>query len=88
MRFSTVAACLAACLAPAAALSIFDGNAPDLVANDDLDIPGDSPLQLCPGDHSKDLVEIERVDLSPNPPKAYGRTASVLHCLSLLTLKQ
>jgi hypothetical protein len=34
-------------------------------------VPGDSPLEFCPGDHSKDLVTIESVDLSPNPPKAY-----------------
>merc|ERR1712169_139566 len=46
------------------------GNAPDAIANDDNKIPGDSPLQFCPGDHSKDLVTIESVDLSPNPPKA------------------
>jgi len=67
MRLTAVAACL---LAPAAALSVFNGNAPDAIANDDNKIPGDSPLQFCPGDHSKDLVTIESVDLSPNPPKA------------------
>jgi hypothetical protein len=70
MRFSAVAACLTACLAPAAALSITYDGTPELALDDDLKIPGDSPLQLCPGDHSKDLVTIERVDLSPNPPKA------------------
>ncbi|KAI9167123.1 Phosphatidylglycerol/phosphatidylinositol transfer protein [Paramyrothecium foliicola] len=70
MRFATVAACLTACLAPAAALSVLNGNAPDLAINDDNKIPGDSPLELCPGDHDKDRVTIERVDLSPNPPKA------------------
>merc|ERR1712169_131802 len=48
----------------------FYRNAPDAIANDDNKIPGDSPLQFCPGDHSKDLVTIESVDLSPNPPKA------------------
>lgn len=68
MRFPAVAACL---LAPVAAFSVFNGNAPDAVANDDYRVPGDSPLEFCPGDHSKDLVTIESVDLSPNPPKAY-----------------
>merc|ERR1712025_840533 len=57
-------------LTAVAALSVFNGNAPDAIANDDNKIPGDSPLQFCPGDHSKDLVTIESVDLSPNPPKA------------------
>ncbi|KAF4947494.1 hypothetical protein FSARC_13957 [Fusarium sarcochroum] len=70
MRFSTVTACLTACLAPAAALSVLNGRAPDVTISDDLKIPGDSPLELCPGDHSADLVKIEKVDLAPNPPKA------------------
>ncbi|CAM1511263.1 Fc.00g087760.m01.CDS01 [Cosmosporella sp. VM-42] len=69
MRFSTVAACLSACLAPTAALSIFNGNA-DVIVNEDLKIPGESPLELCPGEHKEDLVVIESVDLLPNPPKA------------------
>lgn len=70
MRFSTVAACLTACLAPAAALSVFNGRS-DVIVNEDNKIPGDSPLELCPGDHKDDLVRIDKVNLSPNPPKAY-----------------
>ncbi|CEI40497.1 unnamed protein product [Fusarium venenatum] len=70
MRFSTVTACLTACLAPAAALSVLNGKAPELTISDDLKIPGDSPLEFCPGDHAADLIKIDRVDLSPNPPKA------------------
>ncbi|KAK7415323.1 Phosphatidylglycerol/phosphatidylinositol transfer protein [Neonectria punicea] len=69
MRISTVTACLSVCLAPAAALSIFNGKAPDVAVNDDLKIPGDSPLELCPGDHAADLIKIDSVDLSPNPPQ-------------------
>lgn len=69
MRFSTVTACLATCLAPATALSVFNGRAPDVAVNDDLKIPGDSPLELCPGDHTADLVVIDSVDLAPNPPQ-------------------
>jgi len=68
MRFSV--ACLSACLAPAAALSVFNGNAPDVTANLGLRIPGESPLELCDGEHGDDIVEIERVDLMPNPPAA------------------
>lgn len=77
MRFSTVTACLTACLAPAAALSVLNGKAPELTISDDLKIPGDSPLEFCPGDHAADLIKIDRVDLAPNPPKAYGYPA---HC--------
>ncbi|KAH6895312.1 ML domain-containing protein [Thelonectria olida] len=69
MRFSTVTACLATCLAPAAALSVFNGKAPAIAVDDDLKIPGDSPLELCKGDHAADLVVIDRVDLAPNPPQ-------------------
>lgn len=69
MRFSV--ACLSACLAPATALSIFnDGNSLDVIANEDLKIPGESPLELCAGEHADDIVIIKRVDLVPNPPAA------------------
>ena len=74
MRFSAAVALLSACAAPAVALSIFNGNAPDVTPNDDLKIPGESPLELCPGEHDKDLVHIDSVDLSPNPPRAYDDT--------------
>lgn len=69
MRVFT-AAFLAGLLAPATAASIANGQASSVFPRgDDLKIPGDSPLELCPGDHTLDLVEINRVDLSPNPPK-------------------
>ncbi|KAL2206464.1 hypothetical protein CC79DRAFT_1369881 [Sarocladium strictum] len=70
MRFS-VAACLTALAAPIAAASIANGQSPNLVkrGDDDNKVPGDSPLEFCPGDHSKDLVTIDKVDLSPNPPQ-------------------
>jgi hypothetical protein len=67
MRYS---AAFAALLATASGLSIFGGNQ-DVIANNDLKIPGDSPLELCQGDHKDDLVQIEKVDLEPNPPAAY-----------------
>ncbi|KAF7549219.1 hypothetical protein G7Z17_g6529 [Cylindrodendrum hubeiense] len=51
-------------------MSIFNGKAPDVAVNEDLKIPGDSPLELCPGDHTADLITIDRVDLLPNPPQA------------------
>lgn len=33
-------------------------------------VPGDNPLYFC-GDPADDLLKIEKVDLSPNPPKPY-----------------
>ncbi|OAR01848.1 hypothetical protein LLEC1_04554 [Akanthomyces lecanii] len=61
MKFSTAIGLLSICLAPATALSILD---------DKNKIPGESPLELCEGDHSSDLITIKNVDLTPNPPKA------------------
>jgi hypothetical protein len=55
-----------------AALTLFSAClASAAVIQEDLDIPGDSPLQLCANyDHSKDTIHITSVDLDPNPPKA------------------
>jgi hypothetical protein len=60
---------LAALYSAASALSIYGGDQ-TAIANDDLKIPGDSPLELCEGDHSDDLLKITSVDLEPNPPEA------------------
>ncbi|KAL1800396.1 hypothetical protein ACET3X_000738 [Alternaria dauci] len=38
-------------------------------------VPGDNPLYFC-GDPADDLLKIEKVDLSPNPPKP-GETLSI-----------
>ena len=68
MKFaSAVVALLSAGLVPATALP----RDQSVIANDDLKIPGDSPLELCNKDHENDTVTIEKVDLLPNPPKAY-----------------
>lgn len=60
---------LAALLSAAQGLSIFGNDA--VTTNDDLKVPGESPLELCDKDHDDDIVQIERVDLLPNPPEAY-----------------
>lgn len=41
-----------------------------LPTDDDLKIPGESPLELCPKEHEVDIIQIESVDLLPNPPQA------------------
>jgi len=66
MRFSAAFAVL---LATANGRSFFGGSQ-DVIVNEDLKIPGDSPLELCQGEHKDDLVHIEKVDLEPNPPAA------------------
>ena len=52
----------------------FGGN--QVTVNEDLKIPGDSPLELCPKAHDKDIITIDKVDLVPNPPKACVLPAS------------
>jgi hypothetical protein len=37
--------------------------------NDDFPVPGDNPLDFC-SDPADDILTIEKVDLSPNPPEA------------------
>ncbi|KAK0641551.1 putative phosphatidylglycerol/phosphatidylinositol transfer protein [Cercophora newfieldiana] len=39
-------------------------------ADDELDVPGQSPLKFCEADRAKDIITIEEVVLSPNPPQA------------------
>jgi len=34
-------------------------------------VPGDNPLKFCKKDHGDDLLVLEKVDLSPNPPVKY-----------------
>jgi len=67
MRFSAAFLALAS---SASGLSLFRGDS-DVTINQDLDIPGESPIQLCDTDHSDDLVKITSIDLLPNPPEAY-----------------
>lgn len=74
MRSATVFAALLS-TASAAGLSFF-GDEP--IANQDLKVPGESPLEFCPNDHSQDVVTIDSVDLSPNPPEAYVLPAHAL----------
>jgi hypothetical protein len=72
MRFAATAIALYAASAAARGLSLF-GHDDEVVANADLKIPGNSPLELCDkgeNGHEKDIAEILSVDLTPNPPSA------------------
>jgi len=68
MRFAAIVA-LAFGLAPASGLSVFRGDDQSVI-QDDLDVPGDSPLKYCHEKRDNDLIKIQKVDLSPNPPQA------------------
>jgi len=73
MRFSTAVFAFAAAVAPVGALGLWGAKQDSVGARDDLKIPGESPLELCPKDHDDDIIKIERVDLIPNPPEP-GKT--------------
>ena len=34
-------------------------------------VPGDNPLTYCKKDHDDDLLKLEKVNLTPNPPVKY-----------------
>lgn len=34
-------------------------------------VPGDNPLSYCRAEHDDDLLVLDHVNLSPNPPQAY-----------------
>ena len=53
------------------ALAVWGGDKQAVVFDDRVVIPGASPLEHCKAEHVDDLVEIEHVNLSPNPPVAY-----------------
>jgi hypothetical protein len=53
-------------LVTAESLSFFGGN--QRVLDDDLKVPGDSPLNHCHPGFGGDILEIDHVNLIPNPP--------------------
>ncbi|KAL1840149.1 hypothetical protein VTJ49DRAFT_765 [Mycothermus thermophilus] len=75
MRFSTLLFALAASVADAR--NIYRPNSDQsLVKRTDLDVPGQNPLQFCEADREKDIITIEEVILTPNPPEA-GQTLRI-----------
>ncbi|SPO05847.1 probable phosphatidylglycerol / phosphatidylinositol transfer protein [Cephalotrichum gorgonifer] len=64
MRLSTAITLLSAALAPVAA------SISNVRRGADLKVPGDSPIEYCSPDHADDILTIESIDLSPNPPLA------------------
>lgn len=55
---------------------VFWGSSPEIAPFEDkLDVPGDNPLQHCQ-DPEGDILELEEVDLDPNPPSP-GKTLTI-----------
>jgi len=67
MRFSgAITALLLSTVVASKRLSFLGGN--QQVLDESLTVPGESPLEYCEPNHDKDLLLIEYVDLTPNPP--------------------
>ncbi|KAL2267462.1 hypothetical protein VTJ83DRAFT_4739 [Remersonia thermophila] len=69
MRFSTLLIALAASIADARYVSP-PINIQSLAKRADLDVPGQNPLRFCEADRENDIITIEEVILTPNPPEA------------------
>lgn len=41
------------------------------VLSDGEKVPGENPLSYCQKDHSHDILVLDHVNLTPNPPHAY-----------------
>ncbi|KAH6856809.1 ML domain-containing protein [Chaetomium sp. MPI-CAGE-AT-0009] len=68
MRLSSIILALAA---SASARNVFRSGGQSLVKRGDpLDVPGENPLKFCDADRDADLITINEVALSPNPPQA------------------
>ncbi|KAK3687537.1 putative phosphatidylglycerol/phosphatidylinositol transfer protein [Podospora appendiculata] len=76
MRLSATTSLLALFSASTSALSIFRGDEHSVIINDELDVPGQSPLKYCEADRGSDIIIIENVVLTPNPPEA-GTTLNI-----------
>jgi len=77
MRTATVLASVTLATATFAVLAPAPAWFPSQIEiNDDFTVPGDNPLNFC-SDPADDILTIENVDLSPNPPEA-GQTLSII----------
>jgi hypothetical protein len=66
MKFSTsLFTLLLSTIVASEGLSFFGG---DQHVLDDLAVPGESPLEYCQATHEDDILIIQHVNLTPNPP--------------------
>lgn len=54
-----------------------------VVVQEEHKVPGDNPLYFC-ADPANDILTIEKVDLSPNPPKPYVSLHTAQHLAASL----
>jgi len=74
MKFSlSLVTLLLSTLVASEALSFLGGQK---VLGDGAAVPGDNPLSYCRAEHDDDLLLLEHVNLSPNPPEA-GKTLKI-----------
>ncbi|RDW92105.1 putative phosphatidylglycerol transfer protein [Coleophoma crateriformis] len=68
MKLSTslIALCLSTVVS-SEGLSLF-GSGSQKAFTDDINVPGDNPLRYCKPEHGSDILKLEIVNLSPNPP--------------------
>ena len=75
MKLLSTAATFLLCVAPfsvtARSLDFFDSQTP--IKAEGKHVEGENPLEYC-SDPSGYLLQIEKVDLSPNPPLPYAST--------------
>jgi hypothetical protein len=70
MKFSTsILALILSTLVASDSLSFFGGGQKAL--GDGEAVPGDNPLAYCRKDHDDDILVLEKVNLTPNPPLKY-----------------
>ncbi|KAA8650640.1 hypothetical protein EYZ11_002801 [Aspergillus tanneri] len=71
MKLLSTTATLLVCLAPLSAsarsIALFGSSQVPIQLDDATLVPGDNPLEYCT-DPASDVIQIESVDLSPNPP--------------------
>lgn len=74
MKLLSTAATLLACVAPLTvsgrSIALFGSSQAPIQADLSKTVPGDNPLEFC-NDPAGDIIEIESVDLAPNPPLPY-----------------
>jgi len=73
--FAVVAALLFCSLVTTESLPLFGGQEV-LDSYTNLSVPGDNPLQFCQDTSESDILIIEHVNLTPNPPQA-GTTLTI-----------
>ena len=84
MKLLSTATTLLVCFAPLTvsgrSIALFGSSQAPIQVDSALSVPGDNPLDYC-NDPSDYLVQIESVDLAPNPPLPYELTFDLIRDL-------